>query len=110
MTLDRFHVMIHGRKRFPFSLEFFCLFFERFLETRLTFDCRPPRSMIEVRMCMWCQMMPKRGLPEYLIRTSTHALTCWKMRMTTHLSCCHFCTKVLIGDNVPTSSSHWMSL
>jgi len=39
-----------------------------------TFDCHPPKTMDEVQMHMWGEMMPKRGQPKYLTRISTNAL------------------------------------
>ena len=66
--------MIHGRSSFPFGSYMFCLFFNRFPKTRFTFDCHPPRSMTEVRMHMWGEMMPKRGQLEYPARISPVAL------------------------------------
>ena len=39
-----------------------------------TFDRHPPRSMIEVWMCMWGEIMPKRGQLEYPDRISPKAL------------------------------------
>ena len=59
-----------GRSSFPFGLELFCLFFERFLETRPTFVRQPHRMTTEVRMHMWGVMMPKRGQLEYPARIS----------------------------------------
>jgi hypothetical protein len=66
--------MIHGRENFPFSSELFCLFFERFLETRPTFFHQPFRPMTQVWMHMWGKMIPKRGQLEFLARISTDAL------------------------------------
>jgi hypothetical protein len=74
IALDRCHVMIHGRENFPFASELFCLFFERFLETRPTFVCHPSRLMTQVWMHMWGEMMPKRGQSEFPARISTNAL------------------------------------
>lgn len=72
--LDRCHVLRHGRTTFPFAIEILCLFFKRFLETRPTFDCHPPRLITEVQMRMWGQMIPKRGLLEYSTRISIEEL------------------------------------
>jgi hypothetical protein len=44
IALDRCRAMIHGRENFPFASELFCLFFERFPETRPTFFHHPSRS------------------------------------------------------------------
>jgi hypothetical protein len=66
--------MIDGRENFPFASELFCLFFERFPETRPSFVCRPPRPMTEVWMHMWGEMMPKRGMPDFPARISREAL------------------------------------
>lgn len=74
MDLDICHVLRHGREIFPFDSALFCLFFERFLETRLRSGHSPPRSLTEVRMCMWRQIMPKRGFPEYSTKISLEAL------------------------------------
>jgi hypothetical protein len=74
IALDRCRAMIHGRENFPFASELFCLFFERFPETRPTFFCHPFRSMTQVWMHMWGEMMPKRGQPEFPARISTDAL------------------------------------
>lgn len=73
--LDICCAMIHGRMNFPFILEFFCLFFERFPKTMPIFDLHPPTLMTDVWMRMWGQMMPKRGLLEYTTRISTHTTT-----------------------------------
>ena len=51
-TLDRCHAHAQGRVNFPFALDLFCLFFERFPETRPTFVQQPRRSMLHVRMQM----------------------------------------------------------
>ena len=66
--------MIHGRSSFPFGSNFFCLFFERFLETRPTFDRHPPRPITDVQMCIWAEMMPKRCHPQYPARISPKEL------------------------------------
>ena len=66
--------MIDGRENFPFTLELFCLFFERFLEMRPIFFRRPPRSRTEVQMHMWGETMPKRGMPNFPARISKEAL------------------------------------
>lgn len=41
---------------------------------RPTFDRFPPKLMIEVQICMWSKMMPRRGLPEYPASISAQAL------------------------------------
>ena len=74
IALDRCRSQTCGRLTFPFPLELFCLFFERFLETRPTFVWQPRRPMLNVRMQMWGQMMPKRGLSNYPSRISIDAL------------------------------------
>lgn len=74
MTLDRCRALIHGRAAFPFTSKLFHLFFERFPETRPTFDCRPPRPITEVQMHMWGQMMSKRGLSMSMAWISSKAL------------------------------------
>lgn len=61
---DRCFVVIHGRENFPFSLELFCLFFERFLEMMPTFDHSPPKLITEVWMHMQGEMIPKREQSE----------------------------------------------
>ena len=66
--------MLCGRSNFPFSLEMFCLFFERFLEMRPNFICQPTRSRTHVQMNMWGKMISKRGQPEFSARISTDAL------------------------------------
>jgi hypothetical protein len=66
--------MMDRRVNFPFSSELFCLFFERFPETRPTFVHRPPRPMTKVHMHMWGEMMPKRGMPDFSSRISREAL------------------------------------
>jgi hypothetical protein len=66
--------MIHGRLNFPFALELFCLFFERFPETRQTFVHHSARPRTHVRMCMWGEMMPKRAQPEFPTRIALDAL------------------------------------
>lgn len=48
MVVDRCHGLRHGRTTFPFASDLFCLFFERFPETRPTFDHRPLSPTIEV--------------------------------------------------------------
>ena len=60
-TLDRCRAHAQGRVNFPFSLELFCLFFERFPETRPTFVRKSRRPMFEAQMHMWGQMMPNRA-------------------------------------------------
>ena len=74
MDLDKCRALRHGRVSFPFASEIFCLFFERFPEMRPKFDHRPPRPITEVRIHMWGEMMPKRGLPEYSTKMATEAL------------------------------------
>ena len=59
--------------KFPFALELFCLFFERFPETRPTFVRQPRRSMLHVWMQMWGQMMPKKGESKFYVRISHDA-------------------------------------
>ena len=66
--------MIHGRSSLPFASKLFCLFFERFLETRPNFDCHLPKLMTEVRMHMWGEMMLMRFQLEYPTRISTDVL------------------------------------
>jgi hypothetical protein len=66
--------MIDGKENFSFSSEFFCLFFERFPETRSTFVHRPPTLMTEVWMHMWGKMIPNMGMPDFLARISREAL------------------------------------
>jgi hypothetical protein len=74
IALDRCRAMIHGMENFPFSSKLFCLFFERFPETRPTFFRHPSRLMTHVRKHMWGEMIPKRGQPVFLTRISTDAL------------------------------------
>ena len=73
-TLDICLAQVQERVNFPFSSELFCLFFQRFLETRPTFFWQPCRTMMHVWMKMWGQMIPKRGLSDYPTRISTNAL------------------------------------
>ena len=63
-----------GRVNFPFTLELFCLFFERFPEKRPTFILQPRRLMLNIRMQMWEQMIPKRGEVNFSARISHDAL------------------------------------
>jgi len=42
---------------------------------RPTFYHYPPKSIINVQMCIWGKMMPKRGLLEYPTKISLKALT-----------------------------------
>jgi hypothetical protein len=72
--MDRCHAMLNGRENFLFASKLFCLFFERFLETRPNFFRQPPRPMTEVRMHMWGEMIPKRGIPDFPTRISKEAL------------------------------------
>ena len=58
----------------PFSSEIFCLFFERFPETRPTFARQPRRPMFEAWMHMWGHMMHKRGKTMFSMRISHDAL------------------------------------
>ena len=58
----------------PFSFGDFFLFFERFPETRPTFVRQPRRPMVEARMHMWGQMMPKRGETVFPMGISHDAL------------------------------------
>jgi len=75
MALDRCCALRHGRETFPFTSDFLCLFFDRFLKKNNTFVCHPPRPITEVWMCMWGYMMPKRGLPEFPTRIYHEALS-----------------------------------
>ena len=74
IALDRCHSQACGRLTFPFASELFCLFFERFPETRITFFRQPRRPMIEVQVHMWGEMIPKRGQSEYPTKISSDAL------------------------------------
>ena len=73
-TLDRCRAHAQGRVNFPFSSELFCLFFERFPETRPTFLRQPRRPMFEAHMHMWGQMMPKKDETLFPTRISHDAL------------------------------------
>ena len=73
-TLNRSCAHVQGTVNFPFSSELFYLFFERFPEMRPSFVQQPCRPMLEARMHMWGQMMPKRGETEFSVRLSHDAL------------------------------------
>ena len=73
-ALDRCHAHSQGKVNFPFASENFCLFFERFPETRPTFFLQLRRPMFEARMHMWGQMMPKRGKTVFPVRILHDAL------------------------------------
>ena len=74
MALDRCHAHAQGRVNFPFTSGIFCLFFERFPETRPNFFWQPHRPMFEAPMCMWGKMMPKRSETVFPMRISHDAL------------------------------------
>jgi hypothetical protein len=101
--------MIDGRPNLPFSLELFFLFFERFPETKPTFVYRPPRPMTEVWMHMWGEMIPKRGMPDFLARISREALQLLSSEAN-HMFVMMSCPYAgMDWRDVPTSSSHQMS-
>ena len=66
--------MFDGRVVFPFSLELFFLFFERFPTTRTSFYHRPLKMMREVHMHMWGNIIPKRGYLEFSNRITVEVL------------------------------------
>lgn len=74
MDLYKCHELRQERKTFPFALDLFCLFLERFPETRPTFEHFPPSFITKAQMRMWGKMMPKRGLLNYSARISVEAL------------------------------------
>jgi hypothetical protein len=73
-SLDHYHVLFDGRMGFLFALYFFHLFSKRFLSTKLTFNCVPPRPMNDVHMHMWGYMFPKKGQSEFSCRVSPEVL------------------------------------
>jgi len=73
-ALDRCRSHAQGRVNFPFASKLFCLFFERFPETRPSFLRQPHRSITEACMHMWGQMMPKREETLFPVRVSDDAL------------------------------------
>ena len=74
IALDRCRSQARGRLTFPFALELFCLFFERFPNMKPTFFRQPRRLMLHVWMEMWGQMIPKRGESDFSVRISHDAL------------------------------------
>lgn len=75
MALDKYHALLRlGRETSPFASKFFCLFFERFPETRPPFHHFPPRLIIKAQMHMWGQIMPKRDMLEFPTRILDESL------------------------------------
>jgi hypothetical protein len=64
-ALDLCHSVFDGRLLFSFMSKLFTLFFERFHVTRLTVPCLHPRPRTDACMCMWGQLLPKRGQLEW---------------------------------------------
>ena len=62
LALDHCNTVIRGREIFPFALESFSLFFERFPTTRPRFPYGLPlKPRTSARMCIWGQLLPKTG-------------------------------------------------
>jgi hypothetical protein len=66
-ALDHCHVILHGMRFFPFVSELFTLFFERVHATRPVVPHFPARPMLDVCMCMWGKLIPKKGQLEFPI-------------------------------------------
>jgi hypothetical protein len=64
-SLDRCRAVLGGRILFPFALNFFTCFLENFHATQVGVPYLAPRSMIDVHMCMWGELFPKRGQLEW---------------------------------------------
>ena len=61
-ALDRCHSSVNGRLHFPFALELYTFFLERFHSTRLTLICGlPPRTRTDPCIHIWGKLFPKRG-------------------------------------------------
>jgi hypothetical protein len=60
-ALDHCRSVLSGMRFFPFTSELYTLFFERVHATRPVVPRFPSRPMFDACMCMWGQLIPKRG-------------------------------------------------